>query len=66
MKMPTAHIWKTAVEAGRRARTDLHDGNLHIGETMRELYLNADEAQSTKLEHLLEELRRRESMAKKM
>ncbi|MBZ7920523.1 hypothetical protein LAC81_01820 [Ensifer adhaerens] len=64
MKMPTAHIWKTAVEAGRE-RADLPDGNLHIGKTMRDLYVNNGEGQSSKLEYLLEELRRREQMAQK-
>lgn len=64
MKMPTAHIWKVAVEAGRE-RKDLQAGNLHIGKTMRDLYVNSSEDQSAKLEHLLEELRRRERMAQK-
>ncbi|HEV7318512.1 MAG TPA: hypothetical protein VGO04_07880 [Ensifer sp.] len=64
MKMPAAHIWKTAVKAGRE-RTDLPDANLHIGKTMRDLYIGDGEGQSAKLEHLLEELRRREAMVKK-
>ena len=64
MKMTTAHIWKTAVEAGQD-RKGIHDRNLHIGKTMRELYVNSSDVQSAKLEHLLEELRRRERMVKK-
>ncbi len=63
MKMPTAHIWKTAIEAGRE-RTHLSDRNLHIGKTMRDLYTGG-EVQSTKLQSLLEELRKREAAAKK-
>ncbi|OCP04861.1 MULTISPECIES: hypothetical protein [unclassified Ensifer] len=64
MKMPVAHIWKTAVEAGRK-KASRPDENLHIGKTMRDLYTRDGEEQSAKLERLLEKLRRRESMAKK-
>ncbi|WVT73883.1 hypothetical protein QM996_01855 [Sinorhizobium chiapasense] len=64
MKMPAAHIWKTAVEAGRERR-DIRDRNLHIGKTMRELYVNSSEDQSAKLEQLLKELHRRERIKKK-
>ncbi|MGE6781189.1 hypothetical protein ACQKGL_01560 [Ensifer adhaerens] len=63
MKMPTAHIWKTAIEAGRE-RAHLSDKNLHIGKTMRDLYTDG-EVQSAELQSLLEELREREAAAKK-
>lgn len=63
MKMPAAHIWKTAVEA-TRGKIDCRR-NLHIGKTMRDLYISNSVERSAKLEDLLEELRKREAMAKK-
>ena len=64
MKMPAAHIWKTATEASRERKT-LPDGNLHIRKTMRDLYVRDKEEKNAILDHLLEELRKRELKTKK-
>ncbi|HEV7307098.1 hypothetical protein [Ensifer sp.] len=64
MKMPTAQILKTALEAGRR-RASPQPGNLHIGKTMRDLYANDTDKQSKRLKSLLDELSQREQKADK-
>ncbi|MEI2297910.1 hypothetical protein [Ensifer sp. MJa1] len=62
--MPTAHIWKTALEAAR-GKAGLSHRNLHIGKTMRDLYFASKEGQNEKIDDLLEELRKRETPSKK-
>lgn len=64
MKMPTAHIWKTALDTARN-KADGSRGNLHIGKTMRDLYISNRQSQNEKIDQLLEQLHKREQASKK-